>query len=125
MKINRQILLIPFIAIIFLACRKETMNSIPPEITQWSLAGSAVFGAEKPVMAPQPNGSWSITWPLCKGVLRFAAGRDSLTYGGDNRGMLDATGTDIRIDSAANYTLTVKPSPGGRYAYTIERLRFR
>jgi hypothetical protein len=81
MKFNRQILLIPFIAIVFLACRKETVSPIPMENMQWSLAGSAVFGAEKPVMAPQPDGSWSITWPLYKGVLRFAVGQDSLSYG--------------------------------------------
>jgi hypothetical protein len=124
MKFNRQIFLIPFIAIVFLACRKETISSAPTEITQWNLAGSAVYGVEKPVMAPQPDGSWSITWPLYKGALRFATGRDSLSYGEGTSGMLAAAGADIRIDSAANYTLTVRSSTQGQYTYSIERLRF-
>jgi hypothetical protein len=123
MKFSRQILLILSTAIVFLACRKEKINPIP-EITQWGLAGSAVFGTDKPPMAPQPDGSWSITWPLYKGALRFTAGQDRLSYGGDNRGMLDTAGADIRIDSAANYTLTVRPSARGQYTYSIERLRF-
>lgn len=90
------------------------LNELTYEVipTEWGIVGDATPGGwdEDTVMEYDPDEHiWSITTDLTIGEMKFRANNDwDLNYG-DNEGnlMLDWDGSDIPIEEAGNYTITV------------------
>lgn len=97
------------------------------KINSWNLAGSAVQGNSKTVMADNDDASlsWSITTDLVAGSFRINANNgNTISFGHkdtDQPGVPSYDGADLQVKRAGNYTITLKLGNAGNYGYTIRR----
>jgi hypothetical protein len=139
MKKNYMLLLISFASLCLFSCQKnfeatatQTQVSVKPPVSvqsdTWEIAGTAVNAETTVSLAKNWNNSWTRTYPLAKGDLRFrACGGNKVVLGhnpSDKPTLLTYNGDAISIDAPGNYTVTLALTDSGNYIYLIEKIVF-
>lgn len=96
-------------------------------LTSWGLIGSATptgWDSDTDMIYDPETETWSITMDLTAGnAIKFRANDDwGLNYGDNGAdGSAEEGGSDIMIDSAGNYTITLDLSNPRAYTYTLQQ----
>ncbi|MEO8173223.1 MAG: SusE domain-containing protein [Sediminibacterium sp.] len=103
----------------------NTNSWVCKRIKNWGLTGTAVPGTEAGMAYDDASVTWSITMDMQQGDFTMRANNSNTIKFGHNAssdtGVPDYNGTGIHINSAGNYTITLKLLTAGNYSYSVQK----